>query len=107
MSNRQPFYYITILFVFFAISLAVLPAGFASDQSVRETQIVLLKKGYDPGPIDGMLGKKTIQAIRNFQKDSSLPITGKLDPKTREALGIKSRLNIACKDLSVPTYVIG
>lgn len=46
---------------------------------VKEMQMVqrgLAELGYQPGPIDGELGEQTRQAIREFQKDRSLPETG-------------------------------
>ena len=32
--------------------------------------------GYDPGPVDGVVGARTRAAIRAFQKDNELPETG-------------------------------
>lgn len=43
--------------------------------------------GYDPGPIDGILGRKARAALRRYQKDHHLPADGY---PTREMLG---RLN--------------
>ncbi|WP_455221408.1 peptidoglycan-binding domain-containing protein [Kaarinaea lacus] len=48
----------------------------------------LLNKGYNPGPIDGLMGKKTRKAIENFQWDAGLRITGELDDATRKSLGL-------------------
>jgi peptidoglycan hydrolase-like protein with peptidoglycan-binding domain len=42
--------------------------------------------GYDPGPIDGIIGEKTAHAIKQFQHDNDLLVTGKLDEKTIEKL---------------------
>ncbi|MDA9008427.1 peptidoglycan-binding protein [Alphaproteobacteria bacterium] len=44
--------------------------------SVRELQRLLTKEGYKPGPVDGVMGNKTRNAIREFQRDNDLPITG-------------------------------
>jgi hypothetical protein len=33
---------------------------------VREVQLVLLSAGYDPGPIDGIMGPRTKSALRRY-----------------------------------------
>ena len=40
------------------------------------TQEELAKLGYAPGPADGMLGPRTRAAIRAYQRDAGLPVTG-------------------------------
>ena len=42
-------------------------------------QTGLAELGYDPGPVDGKLGDQTRKAVRAFQKDRSLPVTGVVD----------------------------
>ena len=60
------------------------------DINVYKAQIKLKKKGYNPGPIDGLLGKKTEKAIRQFQQKNGLSLTGELDVVTKESLsGVK------------------
>ena len=49
----------------------------AKKSSVRELQQMLKQKGYDPGPVDGVMGNKTRNAIRNYERDNNLPVTGK------------------------------
>lgn len=34
---------------------------------IRKAQVLLSKLGYEPGPIDGLMGRKTRKAIVNFQ----------------------------------------
>ncbi len=46
--------------------------------SVRDVQEGLTKLGYDPGPADGIMGKKTVSAIKAFQQDNKLPADGKV-----------------------------
>jgi peptidoglycan hydrolase-like protein with peptidoglycan-binding domain len=53
---------------------------------VRKAQRVLEDLGYNTGPIDGLWGPKTRGAVRQFQADNELPITGMLDIKTRSKL---------------------
>jgi len=44
-------------------------------QLVLEIQTMLLQKGYDPGPIDGIEGSLTQSALRAFQDARGLPVT--------------------------------
>lgn len=44
---------------------------------IRELQTLLLAHGYDPKGIDGIVGKRTKRAIRNYQRDNDLPVDGK------------------------------
>jgi len=46
---------------------------------VREAQSMLTKLGYNPGPADGVAGKKTRQAVRDFQKKQRLTVTGEIN----------------------------
>ncbi len=45
-------------------------------------QRLLARAGYDFGPIDGVVGKRTKAAIGQFQKWESLPVTGMFDTST-------------------------
>jgi localization factor PodJL len=47
------------------------------DEAVIKAQRLLAKLGYNPGPVDGILGPKTMAAIRAFETKSGLPGTGK------------------------------
>jgi ankyrin repeat protein len=58
------------------------------DSLVYWVQDKLKALGYDPGRPDGILGKKTKTAVRNFQRDNGLPETGKLDEQTKAKLSI-------------------
>ena len=44
--------------------------------SVARTQQGLARLGYDPGPLDGVYGPRTAAAIRQYQSDYGLPVTG-------------------------------
>ena len=55
---------------------------------VEQAQKKLTELGYDPGPIDGRMGKKTVAALKSFQQDNALQITGKLDDLTKKKLEI-------------------
>jgi general secretion pathway protein A len=56
-------------------------------EQVRILQQRLRNAGFTPGPIDGILGPKTRQAIRRFQEAHGLRATGHLNDATRQALG--------------------
>lgn len=53
-----------------------------SRPSPKQIQTALLNAGYDPGSIDGKMGKKTRQAIKAFQKDNNLKPDGKVGRET-------------------------
>ena len=53
---------------------------------VSEAQLQLKKKGYEPGPIDGIWGPQTRGALEKFQNDNGLAVTGELNPETRALL---------------------
>jgi hypothetical protein len=49
-------------------------------------QSALTKRGYYRGPIDGIIGAASRRAIRAFQTDQRLPVTGLIDRKVLTAL---------------------
>lgn len=59
-----------------------------SDDVVRKAQEALDRAGYQVGVADGRLGTRTIAAIKRFQADRYLPVTGQLDQTTIAALGL-------------------
>ena len=50
-------------------------------QLVRNIQEALSEMGYDPGRADGIMGRKTAAAIRQYQEDRGLLIDGKATPE--------------------------
>lgn len=50
-------------------------------------QLVLEALGYELGRIDGIIGAKSRAAIKAFQRDYELDVTGELDEYTQAALG--------------------
>ena len=65
------------------------PRGAASPNvgiSVRDAQAKLNELGYNAGAPDGAMGGKTTAALRSFQKDKGLPISGRLDAATAAEL---------------------
>ncbi|HKZ07286.1 MAG TPA: peptidoglycan-binding domain-containing protein [Methylomirabilota bacterium] len=60
----------------------------ASNSQVRQAQEALKSQGHDPGPIDGVMGPQTQQAIREYQRSQNLSETGRLDAQTAQKLGV-------------------
>jgi uncharacterized protein (TIGR02594 family) len=57
-----------------------------SSASVKAIQQALKDKGLDPGGIDGVWGRKTIAAVKQFQSQQGLTADGVVGPKTTAAL---------------------
>ena len=55
-------------------------------RSITEIQQALKDKGLDPGGIDGVFGRKTIAAVKQFQSQQGLDADGIVGPKTEAAL---------------------
>jgi hypothetical protein len=62
-----------------------------SSEDIRRAQEALKGKGFDPGAISGRMHARTQEALRQFQTANDLPVTGVLDQKTADKLGIKLR----------------
>ncbi|GAK55422.1 hypothetical protein Despr_2905 [Candidatus Vecturithrix granuli] len=66
--------------------------------AVAQVQQQLKILGYNPGPVDGLWGQNTVMALQQFQMMQGLPATGKLDDRTKQALGVQAaRQNTAGK----------
>ncbi len=55
-------------------------------QDISRVQLALATLGYDPGPPDGFVGPQTRTAIRAFQQDYGLPVTGQVSDDLNVAL---------------------
>jgi peptidoglycan hydrolase-like protein with peptidoglycan-binding domain len=60
-------------------------------EQVRQLQQALQEQGVDPGPIDGIVGQETRDAIREFQQEEGIAATGQLDRETLEALDLDAQ----------------
>lgn len=60
-----------------------------SSATIKKVQKALNKRGYNCGKADGISGKKTITALKKFQKDNKLKIDGKIGKQVKTALKIK------------------
>ncbi len=59
---------------------------------VREAQRALRDLGYQPGPLDGVVGRRTKEALTRYQRAERIQVTGRLDPETMVRLDIQERL---------------
>lgn len=59
-----------VVAVIFAL-LGIVPSAVASVQCVQEGLTVL---GYDPGPVDGLLGQRTSESASNFGRDHGIDL---------------------------------
>jgi hypothetical protein len=65
--------------------------GYYSDQNGSANvpalvQQSLARRGYYAGGVDGVIGPETRSAIREFQRDNGLPVTGRIDSQLMQAL---------------------
>lgn len=74
------------IFITFSISTAA-----EYDPEIYHAQKTLKEIGYNPGILDGLWGETTRKAVKEFQLDKGLPVTGKLDEKTRNKLSERNR----------------
>jgi lipoprotein-anchoring transpeptidase ErfK/SrfK len=56
------------------------------ERPIMQAQVVLDRRGFGPGVIDGKMGLSTENAISGFQEANGLEVTGELDEPTRAAL---------------------
>ncbi|PPD44990.1 MAG: hypothetical protein CTY15_05580 [Methylocystis sp.] len=69
----------------------------------QHAQSKMAAAGFDPGPLDGMAGGRTRDAVTRYQQQSGLPQTGELDDATLAKLGI----GVADKSKSVSDWIAG
>jgi peptidoglycan hydrolase-like protein with peptidoglycan-binding domain len=62
----------------------------AGGSEVRDLQSALLRRGINPGPLDGVFGPRTEAAVRRFQEVEALATDGVAGPKTLAALAAPS-----------------
>ncbi|WP_328385028.1 peptidoglycan-binding protein [Streptomyces sp. NBC_00400] len=64
---------------------AILDRG-ATGWDVVEAQCLLHRQGYDPGVVDGIVGGKTLRAVKRLQARAGLPTDGIVGPDTWKVL---------------------
>jgi putative peptidoglycan binding protein len=62
--------------------------GLSPDQVTVNVQQQLAAAGYYDGPIDGVLGPMTREAIANYQADNGLAVTSAIDEPTLATMGL-------------------
>ncbi|UJF16907.1 peptidoglycan-binding protein [Vibrio sp. SS-MA-C1-2] len=58
---------------------------------IRDIQLALKARGFDPIEIDGVIGKHTMRAVNAFQRKNNLPVDRYLNIETVRALGVSPR----------------
>jgi cytochrome c peroxidase/peptidoglycan hydrolase-like protein with peptidoglycan-binding domain len=71
--------------------LCIWPLGASTGQpltpaQIQQAQARLKAVGLDPGPMDGVIGSQTEAAVRAYQQQRGLPVSGQLDAATLQAL---------------------
>jgi peptidoglycan hydrolase-like protein with peptidoglycan-binding domain len=56
--------------------------------TTRQVQSALNSRGYDVGPVDGVMGARTTRAVREFQRSNNMQATGRVDQATLAALNV-------------------
>ncbi len=60
--------------------------GMMPDLDLRAAQLYLTFCGFDPGPVDGILGSRTRAALIDFQNQQGMPTTGEVSDAVLEKL---------------------
>ncbi len=63
--------------------------GTVDQEVIREVQRALNDQGYDVGTPDGAIGSRTRAALRRYQSDHGLSVSGRVDRATAEKLGVR------------------
>src|SRR2546423_5763095 len=74
-----------------------------ADDAVRCAQEALERAGYEIGNADGQMGPRTIAAIKRFQTDRYLAVSGQLDEATLAALGVSAAATASAAHLPAIT----
>jgi len=53
-----------------------------SRPNVKQAQLALKNAGFNPGRIDGKMGRQTREAIRAFQRENNLAVDGRVGKRT-------------------------
>ncbi len=89
------------LAVLMVMSVTVFAAYRSGDrgEKVKEIQTRLKRWGYYTGNIDGIYGKKTVAAVKYFQRQNGLTVDGVCGEQTLAALGISGGSQAGDNDL--------
>jgi peptidoglycan hydrolase-like protein with peptidoglycan-binding domain len=67
--------------------------AFVMKNEITKLQETLREKGHYRGKVDGVFGLRTRASIRAYQKAENLPITGQIDTRTADGLGVRPESN--------------
>ena len=81
--------------------LALVPSGLAASARVAALQIGLRAHGFSPGPVDGVRGPLTNNALIAFQRKRGIRATGRVGRATRRALGARGRPLLGQRELGI------
>lgn len=80
---------VTLTVALGVLGLNLAPSALAaSSEDIKKVQQSLSDKGYDAGPVDGVLGSRTRASIRQYQASEKLTVNGRLDAETAGKLGV-------------------
>ena len=78
-----------------------------SGSQIISVQRLLINAGYDPGTADGIMGRKTSEALKKFQRDHGLPPTGEINDETWEVLSaVKGKQDIRQEHTTERNYPV-
>ena len=58
------------------------------EERLKAVRLALRERGYNPGAPEAVMGPRTAEALRSFQRRQGLPVTGRPDTATLIALGL-------------------
>lgn len=70
--------------------ITVQAAASYNKATIKKVQKKLNKRGYDCGTPDGVRGRKTTKAIKQYQEDHELKVTGTVNASLLESLHVKA-----------------
>ena len=70
-------------------------------EDIAFIQEQLAKFGYNPGPADGIAGEKTRSAIRAYERDNNIAVTG--EPSAKVAVSLATKALTAALEAIVPS----
>lgn len=75
--------------------------------SPKQVQQALVSAGFNPGIVNGVIGRNTIAAIKKFQAKKGLEVDGIAGKQTLAALGLQSTITPAPTDTheEIPAYL--
>ena len=74
------------------VILAIVAVPAQDADILTKVQKELKEKGFEPGPIDGLMGPRTSRALRDFQIENDIQVTGQINKETLNRLGLKGGL---------------